>query len=307
LVPVGFTLQPDERFLDLLSGMIEREVDYYEVAPETLWRLNERGELVENGFFRRFSALAPKGAKRSRGARARDSRPKAFVAHGVGFSVGTSSAADAPRRRAWIERLRRDHSVFEFLWYTDHLGASSLGGMDMGLPLPLPMTARSASIVRRSLAAMQGVVPDVGVENNVAYFMLGDPLDEPAFLKKIVSAPRTHLLLDLHNVYTMAQNFGFDPDAYIARLDLGRVIEIHLSGGTPSDGALLPSGRVMRLDSHDSAVPEEVFGLYERVAPRCPALRGVTLERMEGTVREADVPALREELRRVRRVARRLR
>src|SRR5262249_15363585 len=150
--------------------------------------------------------------------------------------------------------------------------------------------------------AMATVVPDVGLENTVAYFLLGDPLDEPAFLGRVLAAPRRHLLLDLHNVYTMALNFGFDPEAYLERLDLGRVIEIHLSGGSPSDPGWLPSGRVMRLDAHDGAVPEAVWRLFDRVAPRCRRLRGVTLERMEGTVTSrADVVQVRSEIQRARR------
>ena len=149
------------------------------------------------------------------------------------------------------------------------------------------------------------MIPDVGVENNVTYFHLGDPAEEPAFLRAILGAPdaRTHLLLDLHNLYTLATNFGIEPEAYLAGLDLGRVIEIHLSGGKPSAPEWLATGRVMRLDSHDDAVPEPVWRLYERVAPACPNLRGVTLERMEGTVGAEDVPVIVEELARARRVA----
>jgi uncharacterized protein len=176
----------------------------------------------------------------------------------------------------------------------------------MTLPLALPPTPHAAAVVRRSLHALQAVVPDVGVENTVLYFTLGSPLDEPAFLRRVLRAPRTHLLLDLHNVFTMGQNFGFDPLAYVARLDLGKVIEIHLSGGSPSDPGWLPSGRVMRLDAHDTAVPEPVWALFEQVAPRCPNLRGVTLERMEGTVEDEDVPVIRAELRRARAVLERL-
>jgi uncharacterized protein (UPF0276 family) len=290
MIPIGLTLQPDPQFLALLDEQIENSVDYYEVAPETLWRQDERGALSPNGFHRRFSGLA-----------ARSGRP--FVAHGVGFSLGSAAAADALRRRRWLARLRADQNVFQFRWYTDHLGATSLDGLAMTLPLPLPMTAHAATVVRRRLRALQRVVADVGVENNVAYFLLGDPLDEPAFLARIVDAPATHLLLDLHNLYTMAHNFGFDAEAYLARIDLRRVIELHVSGGADSDPRWLPSGRVLRLDSHDRAVPEAVWRLCEEVVPRCPSLRGITLERMEGTVTANDVPSIAEELRRLRGIA----
>ena len=291
MIPVGFTLQPDEAFLDLLGGVIEGEVDYYEVAPETLWRVADAAEdrLEENGYHALFADLA-----RSSG--------KPFVAHGVGWSVGGSSPADAPRRARWGEAIRRAHAAFRFRWYTDHLGLTAPAGLAATLPLPMPMTRAAAAAARRSLVELQRIVPDVGVENSVSYFLLGDPLDEPRFLGQILAGPGLHLLLDLHNVHTMAVNFGFDPAEYLARLDLGRVIEIHLSGGSPSDPAWLPSGRVLRLDGHDDAVPEPVWRLFEEAAPRCPNLRGVTLERMEGTVTTPDHAAeVREELRRARR------
>jgi uncharacterized protein (UPF0276 family) len=288
MIPVGLALQPDGAFLELLEGVIRADVDYWEVAPETLWRADEGGALHPNGFHRFFAEL---------GARYR----KPFVGHGVGFSMGSASRADVYRKRLWLERLSRDHAVFRFCWLTDHLGASSLAGQAMTLPLALPMTADVARVIRRSLAGLLRIVGDVGVENSVFYFVLGEPLAEPAFLGDVLSQPRTHLLLDLHNVYTMAQNFGFEAEAYLERLDLSKVIEIHLSGGSDSDPSWLPSGRTMQLDAHDSAVPERVWKLFEVFAPRCANLRGVTLERMEGTVGSSDVRGLREEIRRARR------
>mgnify|MGYP000964197200 CR=1 FL=1 len=78
----------------------------------------------------------------------------------------------------------------------------------------------------------------------------------------------------------------------------------HLAGGRDSDPQWLPSRRTLRLDGHDDAIPEDVWKLYEEVLPRCTNLRGVTLERMEGTVGENDVAPLRDELRRAREVLR---
>lgn len=283
---VGFVLQPEERFLELLDRAIHERVDYYEIAPETTW-LVRAGRLEPNGFHRRFREL-----------RAATGRP--FVAHGVGFSPGTARP-DRKRRARWLERLRADHAAFEFAWYTDHLGVTEVDGLELTLPAPVPMSAEAAAVVRAALAQMQGVVPDVGVENTAFLFHLGDPLDEPAFLASILEAPRTHLLLDLHNVHATALNVGFDPWDYVRALPLERVIEIHVSGGSESEPAWLPSKRSMRLDGHDGAVPEEVWALLERALPRCPALRGVTLERMEGTVDEGDVPLLEDELARLRR------
>ena len=293
-------LAPDEEFLDLVAPLLPTAVDYFELAPETTWWEapvdSEPGRtaappLQPNGFHHYFAALGRR-------------LNKPFVGHGVGYSVGSASRADAARTRRWLARLRRDHAVFDFRWYTDHLGATALAGQAVGLPLPLPYSGYAAAVVRRRLLALQRIIPDVGVENTAQYFLLGEPLDEPAFLGRVLRAPRSHLLLDLHNLHTMAENLGFAASAYLDRLDhqgvLARVIELHVSGGSYSDGSWLPSGRTLRLDSHDSAVPEPVWQLLGAVLPRCPNLRGVTLERLEGTIGPADVPLLAAELGRIR-------
>lgn len=290
-VRAGFTLQPDAETLEASAPAMEL-AELFEVMPETLWA-DVGGEFVPNGFHRRFTALARKTGK-------------PFVAHGVGLSMGTDDSDDAPRRGRWLRRVAADHAAFRFRWYTEHLGASALAGQALALPLPLPMDAAAVRVVRRRLREMKRVVSDVGVENNVAYFTLGAPLEEPGFLNRILAGPRTHLLLDLHNVHTMAVNHGFDPLAYVSGLDLMRVIEIHVSGGSWSRPEWLPSRRRVRLDGHDDAVPDAVWRLLDEVAPRCPRLRAIVLERMEGTIAPPDVALLREEMRRVRRLTRRL-
>jgi len=287
VIATGFSLPPDQESLERLFPLIVEEPQLYEVAPETLWRQHD-GQLVANGFQRAFVDL-----------RARTGRP--FVAHGVGLSLGGTTAADGARRRTWFNRIAADHAAFDFLWYTDHLGVSAPDGLALTLPLPLPFTPAAAAGVARQLRALQAIVPDVGFENTAHYFVLGDPLDEPGFIARCLAGRRTHLLLDLHNVHTMALNLGFDAAAYVGRLPLDRVIELHLSGGAESNPGWLPSGRTLRLDSHDAAVPEAVWSLLDRVVPRCPNLRAVVLERLERTAGEGDIPLLREELRRIRR------
>lgn len=293
MTAVGFTLQPEELFLGLLDEVFRTAIDYAEIAPETTWWSDGEAPLTANGFQRRFARIVQESGLFA-------------VAHGVGLSPGSAWPGDAPRQAAWLARMRADQEVFGYRWYTEHLGASMLGGMSMVLPMPVPMTATSAALIQERLCAMQSVVGDVGVENSAFYFLWGEPLAEPQFLGQVVAGPGHHLLLDLHNLYTLACNFGVSASAYLDSLPLDKVIEIHVSGGADSDPGWLAGGARMRLDSHDHAVPEPVWRLLEVVAPRCRNLRGLTLERMEGTVTEADVPLIAEELGRARAIAARL-
>lgn len=287
MTAIGFTLQPDETFLGLLDEVICTAIDYAEITPETTWWSDGEAPLAANGFHRLFAGIVQKNGLFA-------------VAHGVGLSPGGGWPGDAPRQEAWLARMRADQDVFGYRWYSEHLGASTLGGSSMILPMPVPMTATSVALIQERLCAMQSVVADVGVENSAFYFLWGDPLAEPAFLGQVASLPGHHLVLDLHNLYTLACNFDVSPAAYLERLPLDAVIEIHISGGADTEPGWLAGGARMRLDSHDHAVPEPVWQLLAEVAPRCPSLRGVTLERMEGTVTAADVPVIAEELRRAR-------
>jgi uncharacterized protein (UPF0276 family) len=288
LIGVGVMLPPDEPTLAFVEPLTRGLVDYYEVTPETTWRPDGDGNLVANGFHRRFLDLGE-----------RTGVP--FVAHGVGLSLAGDARGDRARVRKWLARIRVDQARFRFRWYTDHLGISAPDGQALALPLPPPMTPHAASVVRRRLRRLAAIVPAVGVENTAHYFLLGRPLDEPVFVSSVLRHPRSHLLLDLHNLHTMATNMDFDPRRYIERLPLDKVIEIHVSGGSWSSAAWLRSRRRVWLDSHDHGVPEPVWDLLAFARPRCPNLRGVTLERIEGSIAAPDVPRLRAELRRLRR------
>ena len=108
------------------------------------------------------------------------------------------------------------------------------------------------------------------LENNTNYFTVpGEEMTEPEFLNALTRRSGCGLLLDLHNVYTNARNFGFDPYAFLAELDLTRVGEIHLSGGMELHG--------FYLDAHDGPCPEALWPMLDWVLARAPNVgrRGV--------------------------------
>lgn len=273
---VGLVLAPDPEWLGRVRPLLSR-VELFVVTPETLWKPGRDGALRPNDFHREFLEL-----------RRFSGRP--FVAHSVAMSPGSPTS---PRRERWLQAMQRDHALFEFQWWTDHHGVTELDGQNHALPRRLePVDAAST---QATLAQMAEVVGQVGLETSW-FAEPGHDALEGAFLRRCTQGHA--VLLDLHNVWAMAQNAAWDVDAYLDALGLDRVLEIHVSGGRAAqDGT--------RLDSHDTAVPEPVFRLLEQVAPRCPALRAITLERFERTVEPADVPVLAGELDRIRDVAKR--
>jgi len=287
---VGFALHADLDCLELARPIIENDADYLEVNPETLWRQRD-GRIERNDFHRLFREIR----RRSR---------KPFVAHGLAFSIGTPVAAERARVRTWLARLRDDHRTFRFAYMTEHLGWTTVDGLQAVLPLPLPLTREAVRAVAARMRLLASVVPLVGFENNATYFALGEVAREPEFFNAICRAAPCGMLLDLHNAHAQAVNFGVDPFEYVDRIDLDRVIQIHVSGGSESEAAWLKSRRVYRLDSHDGPVPERVWRLLEHVRPRCRNLRGIVVERLNGTFGAQDVPALRDEVRRAKEIMR---
>lgn len=283
---VGIPLHSDLDYLEAFRDIAERDADFFEVNPEALWREVD-GRLEPNDFRPIFQEI-----------RRRSGKP--FVAHGLGFSLGTPVDVDRPRSEAWLERLRADQADFAFPWISEHLGWQFGDGRLVHLPLPLPLCAEAIDVVASRLRLLTSVSGFAAFENGANHFCLGDPLDEPAFFAAICRSAPARLLLDLHNVHTQCLNLGTDPEEYLDRIDVDHVLEIHVSGGGATEASWAPSGRVYRLDSHDGPVPEEVWRLLERTIPRCRNLRAVVVERLNGTFEAADVPALAAEVRRAK-------
>lgn len=276
---LGLSLQPDRRFLEGTRRIAEEWADFFEVAPEQLWEPGPRAGDLHRLFLE---------IKRRSG--------KPFVAHGLALSPGT--AGEDARFEAWLDAIRSDQEAFGFEWYSEHLGFTEAGGWNAALPLPLPMTEEAVAAVSARMRRLREIVPTVALENQATYFTLGPHEREGEFLNRICRESGCFLLLDLHNAYTQCVNFGMNLREYLAPLDLSRVIEIHLSGGSESEAGWLPSARVFRLDSHDGPVPEEVWKAFEWALPRCPNLRGVVVERIAPSLRPEDVPGFEAEFRR---------
>jgi uncharacterized protein len=236
-------------------------IDYLEVVPDIVW--TDRGpehkpRYVEDPEVAAFVA------------RMRKRLP--VVAHSIGLSIG--SAHDF--KQDHVDELARWHDWLGFPWHSDHL-AFNIADLEqdevfVGVPLPLPLDRDTLGLVAERVAVVQHSVPvPFALENNVSFFRYpNEDFDEPEFLNLLCGHADCWLLLDLHNLYVNHRNNGVDPVAFLQRLDLDRVIEIHLAGGMEYDG--------FYLDGHSGPTPEAVWSLAESVVPRCRNLGGITFE-----------------------------
>jgi uncharacterized protein (UPF0276 family) len=196
------------------------------------------------------------------------------VLHGV--SLGLASAVRVePRRLEPVARLVGD---IEPEFWSEHLAFVRGGGVEIGHLAAPPRTAATVEGTARNLAAAAVAVGAVPLVENVATLIdpPGSDRDEATWVAEILAVSGGRMLLDLHNLYANALNFGWDPRRLLDRVPADRVAAIHLAGGRWIGSAA--QGRRL-LDDHLHEVPEPVYDLLREVGHRVPRPLTVILER----------------------------
>jgi len=198
------------------------------------------------------------------------------ILHGV--SLGMASAVPVETKR--LDKLARLIETIEPVSRSEHLAFVRGGGCEIGHLAAPPRTAASIEGTTKNLTSARQIVGALPAVENIASLIdpPGSRYDEPAWISEILSLSGTELLLDLHNVYTNAINFGFDPFDFLARIPWNRVTTIHIAGGewTRTDSS---SATPRRLDDHLHDVPVPVYDLLRVAGARALHPLTVILER----------------------------
>lgn len=183
--------------------------------------------------------------------------------HGVGLGAASTGPVD-PRR---VDALARLVNQVEPESWSEHLAFVRAGGHEIG---HLAAPPRSEAVLAGTATNVDRVARCVGSRpllENIATLIEppGGTMDEPTWVGRALAATGCDLLLDLHNLYANALNFGAEPRALLQRMPLERVAAIHLAGGRwlGPPGRIGPERRL--LDDHQHDVPDAVFDLLEQV------------------------------------------
>ncbi len=261
-------------------------LDYLEAIPDMFWIGVEGGE--ESRYEEIEAATGVLDAVAAQ-------RP--VIAHSIGFSLGSADPFD----KAYLRRIAEWKSRYGFPWHSDHLSFVRVAGHDghehnAGLAMPVPYDKELLDLIAERIERIQdAVAAPFLVENNVYFVDIPDQeMRETEFLNALSRRTGCGLLLDLHNVYTNARNHGFDAHGFVGELDLERVVEVHIAGGSELAG--------MYTDSHAGPCPEPVWELLEAVVPLAPNLGGITFEFHESYYPQLGPDGTRRELERAREV-----
>ena len=190
------------------------------------------------------------------------------VLHGVSLGLASTLAVDRARLDAMARVVER---VAPDAW-SEHLAFVRAGGREIGHLAAPPRTAATVEGTARNVACARRVVGAAPLLENVATLIdpPGSDRDEPAWISEVAETAGVDVLLDLHNLYANAVNFGFDAREALARLPVERVSAVHLAGGRWI-------GRL--LDDHLHDVPDAVFSLLTELASIAPRPLTVIIER----------------------------
>lgn len=257
---LGIGLMFNPALLPYLRSNIQ-SIDFLEIIPDTFW--TDFGPSHQ----KRFVEIAPYVEIANWAA-----ERVTIVAHHLGLSLGTADPLDFE----YLRQLKLWQQRYQFPWHSDHLAIARVPGSNRlehsGVGIPVVFDTGMLRLISNRIFQIQSHFPVPFLAENSVNFLniIEQDFSECEFLNRLTKDTGCGLLLDLHNLYANARNHRFDPFEFLAQLDLGQVIEIHIAGGSEFAG--------MWTDSHSGPCPEPVWDLLEWVLPRTSNIRGVTFE-----------------------------
>ena len=176
------------------------------------------------------------------------------VTHGLSTCLGALEPFD----QGYLEKLRDFLSAVEIPWHSEHLCLGSVGDRFFHDLLPLPFTDEAIAVASKRLTEVRDAIDRPLALENVSYYAEqgSDGLAEADFVVEVLERTDAKILLDVNNVYVNSQNFGFDPKAFIDKIPVERVVQIHVAGHHVREDGL-------RIDTHGESVPDDVYALLD--------------------------------------------
>ena len=177
--------------------------------------------------------------------------------HGVGLSLGSASGILEEHLNAIKRLIHR----FEPFLVSEHLSWSRVGNIHMPDLLPIPYTDESLEIICRNVFETQEFLGrELLIENPSSYIEYNaSELSEVDFLVTLCQRTGAKILLDVNNIFVSCTNHDWNAYDYIDKIPKNLVKEIHLAGHSIKK---LDPNHILRVDTHDHSVCQEVWDLY---------------------------------------------
>jgi len=191
------------------------------------------------------------------------------LTHGLAMSVGGFDAWDPDYLRDLGDFLLRAGTP----WHSEHLCFTRVDGTCLHELLPLPFTREAVRHTVARAKDLQARLPVPLLLENITYPAGAGPPGRGGadFITAGFEGAEAGWLSDVNNVYVNALNFGFDPKAWLARMPLERVAQLHIAGHKKF-------GEIT-VDTHGAEVIDPVIELMQWTLARLGRPVPVLLER----------------------------
>jgi len=175
--------------------------------------------------------------------------------HGVSLSLASTDPLDFD----YLQELRKLIDRVQPELVSDHLAWTGAHGLNLHDLLPTPLTEEALNhCVERASRVQDFLGRRIALENPSTYVAFAaDELSEADFLAELARRADCLLLLDVNNVFVSAFNHGFDAKAYLDRIPMERVAQVHVAGHSDMG--------THKIDTHDHPVCDEVWELFAYV------------------------------------------
>lgn len=186
------------------------------------------------------------------------------VLHSVSMSIGSSD----PLPMKYLQRLKELADIVEPKWMSDHLCWTSFQGKNSHDLLPLPYDLPTAKFIADRISFIQDYLERPFLIENVSAYVKVETkesaLTEIEFINEIVQQSGCGILLDLNNVFVTSYNTKTALTDFTDKILWDKVGQVHLAGPKHSQGESFDR----MIDTHDSPVRDEVWGLLQKLAPK---------------------------------------
>jgi uncharacterized protein len=181
-----------------------------------------------------------------------------MVMHGVSLSIGSCDPLDMQ----YLGELKALMKRIEPAWVSDHLCWTGVDHTNLHDLLPMPYTEEALQHLCRRVDQVQTYLGRPLLLENVSSYVQfkADEMSEWEFVAALLKRSGCQLLLDVNNIYVSSVNHHFDPKHYIDAIPAAQTRQIHLAGHEDHGDYLI--------DTHDHAVCEPVWALYEYAVQR---------------------------------------
>jgi len=200
-----------------------------------------------------------------------------------------------------IEGCAKNQRLLNTPWTVEELAVRHIDGKYCDFFFPAILNEECVKATIENLNALHARLPGPLLPENAPYEFNVGSMHLCEFLTKVAHGADCGLVLDLGHLWSwqLCVRKGDTPDHGIEKLDLSRVIEVHLAGARIEDYS---QGMIYR-DLHGAGpIPEASMYLLRELLPKLPNLKAITVE-----VEDATEDAAVEQAQQVREVVQQIR